>query len=614
MGRLIFLSPIAGLLACAIGAGLVLLMYMLKLRRRPVQVSSTLLWKRSVKDLEGNIPWQRLSPTMLLLLHLLIVALLAMAIALPVMDTDLADGQRVALIIDTSVSMNARVGDRSAMEIAKRDASERVRALFDSGRSPRVSVIDAGLEPRMVLSDSSERGRVLGAIEGIEANDQKGDVSSAIELLDRLQNTSQSELSEEEQSGKVLVWLFSDGGSIEQETISMRSGTGTLVSSIKGDGLSNLGIVALSAQRDRVDNELCRVFVRVLRSENGARAGVVRVFEGDAVIENASIAFEDDQRSATHTFEIRLMRESLLRVELTSEDVLELDNRAWVGVPSPDPIRVTIVAPEAIADPLLIDYLEVVSRAPVRVIGRGEPIGTPDLLVYDRVDVERLPGVASLGFDSITPGFGSRLPEPTGIRRVLSWDREEPMLRDTGLGSVSYRQGIAFDQAGEGVRLLASDQGGAVIVEMTQFGVRHVRVGFALHDSDWAVQVGLPVFLAQLCEQLLPGAGGSGDVYRSDEVIVYRDEDGIERSVGPFAQTGLRTLPDGRAIGVSLLNDGESALGSRVTAMIGAGDESQKLGTSGRARVDLWRWFVGAAIGLLLLEWMIYLSKVRIAM
>ena len=165
MGRLTFLSPIAGLIVGAVGAGLVLLMYMLRLRRRPVLVSSTMLWKRAVRDMEGNVPWQKLSPTLLLFVHLLIVLLLALAIARPVMDTDLADGQRVALVIDTSASMAAVVDGESALEVAKRDARERVRSLFDSGRSPRVTLIEAGFEPRIVVRDSSERGRLLASID-----------------------------------------------------------------------------------------------------------------------------------------------------------------------------------------------------------------------------------------------------------------------------------------------------------------------------------------------------------------------------------------------------------------------------------------------------------------
>ena len=62
-----FLSPIAllfGLLALPI-----LLLYMLKLRRREVDVSSTLLWEMLLRDRQANAPWQRLKRNVLLFLH-----------------------------------------------------------------------------------------------------------------------------------------------------------------------------------------------------------------------------------------------------------------------------------------------------------------------------------------------------------------------------------------------------------------------------------------------------------------------------------------------------------------------------------------------------------------
>ncbi len=617
MERLTFLAPIAGLIASAIGSGLVLLMYMLKLRRRPVLVSSTMLWKRAVRDLEGNIPWQRLSPTMLLFLHLLIVLLLAFAIARPVADTGLGNGQRVAIVIDTSASMNAIGNDRSALAMAQREASDRVRTLFDSGRSPRVSVVEAGLEPRVVLRDSSERGRVLGAIEGLEPSDQAGDLIEAIGLLEGLIPESVDEDATVSEQEPMRVWLLSDGDAIEGGSIPMRGGNGQLIPVVPEGLRSNLGIVALSAQRDRVETELCRVFVRVRRSASGPAAGVLRVFDGDELIESAPIAFEQGLDSTTHTFEMRLMRSALLRVQLAGEDALSSDDRAWVGVTSPDPIRVTVVAPQANADPLLIDYLEVIARAPVRVIADGEAIGNPDLVVFDRVDVRSLPPIPSIGFGSATPGLSVRLAQPSGIRRALSWERDDPILRDTGIGSVSYVSTLRFDESGAGVRVLARDQDGAVLIEAVEAGIRHVRASFALHDSDWAVQVGFTVLLAQLCEKLLPGAGGSGDVFRTSDVIAYRDEQGIERVVGPFRRIGVQTLPDGRTIGVSLLDEDESALRSTDQIRIGsatngtAGSGSDLAG--GRVRTDLWRWFVGAAIALLMVEWLLYLQRVRIA-
>jgi len=610
VGRLTFLSPIAGLIAGAIGAGLVLVMYMLRLRRRPVLVSSILLWKRAVKDLEGNIPWQRISPTALLFLHLLIVALLALALARPVMDTSLADGQRVAIVIDSSASMNASVGDEPLIDIAKENARDRVRALFDSGRSPRVTIIDAGLEPRVVLRDSAERGRLLASIDSINATDQPGDISEALELIERLDGR----MDEESERVDTLVWVFSDGGGFSSDSFPLSGASGLLVPSVpEGAALRNLGIVALSAQRDRVDTELCRVFVRLIRSATGPSAGVVRVFEGEDVIDSAPVSFEEDQTTATYSFEIRLMRSSLLRVEIVGDDAFAIDNRAWVSVPGPDPVRVTIIAPEGRVDPLLLDSIEVVARTPAMVVSPGDPMGSPNLIVFDRVDAEMLPGVPSVGFGSAIAPYASRVVPPTGARRMLSWDRNDPTLRDAGIGVMTFVRSIRFDDKMSGLRVLARDQDGAAIAELTDRGNRHLRAAFALHDSDWSVQVGFTVFMAQVFESLLPGAGGQGEVFRTNELIVYRDDDGIERVVGPIGSIGPTTVPDGRVVGVSLLSDDESALQTRSSVTIGNVRERMGNATLGRVRVDLWRWFVLGAIVLLLIEWMLYLRKVRVS-
>ena len=65
------LTPLVGLYAAAVAVPLLLLLYFLKLKRRETIVSSTLLWKRAVQDLQVNAPFQRLRRNLLLLLQLL---------------------------------------------------------------------------------------------------------------------------------------------------------------------------------------------------------------------------------------------------------------------------------------------------------------------------------------------------------------------------------------------------------------------------------------------------------------------------------------------------------------------------------------------------------------
>src|SRR5664279_1295697 len=95
-----FSPPITSALAWVVLAGVpvgIIALYFLKLRRKPVQVASTLLWRRSLEDLHVNSLFQRLRRNLLLFLQLLVVGLAILALLGPKMNGSAGQGSRYVL-------------------------------------------------------------------------------------------------------------------------------------------------------------------------------------------------------------------------------------------------------------------------------------------------------------------------------------------------------------------------------------------------------------------------------------------------------------------------------------------------------------------------------------
>ena len=75
------LAPLA--LALGLTLPIVVIFYLLKVRRHDEEISSTFLWNDLIRDLAAHEPLQRLKWSLLLLLQLLALALITFAVARP---------------------------------------------------------------------------------------------------------------------------------------------------------------------------------------------------------------------------------------------------------------------------------------------------------------------------------------------------------------------------------------------------------------------------------------------------------------------------------------------------------------------------------------------------
>ncbi|MEO8392935.1 MAG: VWA domain-containing protein [Chloroflexota bacterium] len=173
-----FLTPLAfigGLLAIPI-----ILLYMLRLRRREITVSSTFLWQQLLQDREANTPWQRLRRNLLLLLQLIILALIVFALMRPFITVPAVSTGQIAVLLDASASMNAiDSADRTRFAEAKRRALEIVDTM---NPGDTMTVINAAESPEVLTSYTSDQKMLRDAINGAQPSEASADWNAALTL------------------------------------------------------------------------------------------------------------------------------------------------------------------------------------------------------------------------------------------------------------------------------------------------------------------------------------------------------------------------------------------------------------------------------------------------
>ncbi|MCE2472509.1 MAG: VWA domain-containing protein [Anaerolineae bacterium] len=173
-----FLAPAAfAALAIAIP---ILLLYMLRLRRREVLISSTFLWRQVVQDTEANTPWQRLRRNLLLFLQLLILLLLVLALARPFITVPTISAGKIALLLDASASMTASdVAGETRFAAAIEQAHQIVNNMNPRDAISLIRVADVA-EP--LTSYTADKNELRRALDSMSVSHGAGDWDTALTL------------------------------------------------------------------------------------------------------------------------------------------------------------------------------------------------------------------------------------------------------------------------------------------------------------------------------------------------------------------------------------------------------------------------------------------------
>ena len=176
----VFLNP-WGLLGLAT-IPLVVLIYLLRSRYKTKSVSSTFIWKRSLKYVKRRIPLNFIM-SLILILQILVVTVASFAIARPTIEP--METEEKIIILDASASMLAEKDGVTRFEEAKRQIK---KAADKIGPNSKFTLILAGEEPVPVITRTMDKGDFLTKLEPVACTMKTANITKALEMAGEIRN------------------------------------------------------------------------------------------------------------------------------------------------------------------------------------------------------------------------------------------------------------------------------------------------------------------------------------------------------------------------------------------------------------------------------------------
>jgi von Willebrand factor type A domain/Aerotolerance regulator N-terminal len=588
------LAPL-GLAAAALSIPL-LVLYMLRSRRSTVEVPSVLLWGAEDEFVSAALPWQRLTVTAALILQLIALLLFALALARPFDRVRTVLGPHTVWVVDTSGSMAVEGRWEKATEII-------LETLDDVSEEQLVSVVEAGVVPRVVVAFTDDPESVRAAVAGLKPSGGEADLSGAITLARGLSTPDRAS----------TILLVSDGDDEAALPGPMGSVRHILVSAV-GD---NVAITALTT--DVPGQGLPRVLVEVTSFSARNEDVQLEILVDGLPSSIEDLALEPGGRLSRvvpvdagpgQTIEARLIgAEDALVADDSSVIVLgeaRTVTSAIVGESSPFLETLLQALPDVVpattgpADVLVIDVASAAAiDRPTWVIGPTEPP----------------PGVTVVG----------RVEEP-----VITMQRpSEPLLEGVDLSELAIAEAAMVEAPGWYPIVAAGDVPLILLGDVE--GQRVVYFTFDIVRSNLPVQVAFPILGARIMDYLAgsrlstAGTAPAGTpltlVTPTGAVPVITTPNGDRIEVNPERRSFTSTGEPG-LYAVSYEIDGE-AVGGYVAARqfwpsesagtffqhTGSGDPSTGVADDGfltKERVGI---VVVALLAIMLAEWWVALGR-----
>jgi Ca-activated chloride channel homolog len=609
------LAPVA--LAMGVTLPIVVVFYLLKVRRHDEEVSSTFLWNDLIRDLAAHEPLQRLKWNVLLVLQLIGLALITLAIARPFSEQLGQKPVQAVLLVDGSASMQARDVQPSRFAKAVDAARNTLAGLPENSLA---TVILVAAHPKVLVAATADRQQVDRALAAAQPSGAAADMREALLLARSLGGDPNAR----------RIYLFTDGAFSLPPDLPDDLGSVQVVP--VGDSTGNLAVTAISTRPDPVDNRRQQLFTRVANFSDFPARSVVSIAVDGQTLEDRPVDLAPNAESP-QVFEqlpAGARYASVSVSDLRGANGLTLDDTAFAVLVQRKPAQVLLVSN---GNQFLEKVLTLLPNVDLYRIAAQRYLAVEadrfDIIVFDNYLPPLLPRGNLLVVNP--PDRGPyRTTGSISRPRVANWDREDPILGFVDIRDLNITRASKIDVP-RWAKPLISTSDGTPLMLAGQDGDRRVAImPFDLQQSNLPLMSAFPIMMANMVSFLSPpGVVQSSEVQTgspesllplpqvqnvrvtgpNDQAAEFRtgqgpityaatDLPGLYR-VQQLVQGGQQTVDDD-LFAANLANPDESDIRARLTGLNNPGPLDAGLT---RLQKEIWGALAAVVLPLLLFEW-----------
>ena len=642
----------------------VIALYFLKLKRVPLEVPSTYLWKKSIEDLHVNSLWQRLRRSILLLLQLLLLLIILMALLNFSWRGDAHAERRTIYLIDNSASMKTKdvdEGQRTRLEEAKRRVAEAINAMKSGDAAMIISFSNTAQIVQQYTGNRPELRRQLATI---QPTNHPTSIMDALRLASGLANPGRTSNDPNDLAAAKAVpadlIVFSDFrfSTVPDFALGNLNPDLRLIGSAE---TANAAIVNFSTRRHEDRPDKIHTFARIQNYANEDTTVQVELLLDGFLIDATELSIKkggfgqvDFTRDDVEVGVLELRVDSK---DTGAKDTLAMDDRAWAVINRPERRRVLFVSAGNVeierafasesADRLANIELAKPPHLDTPEYATQSESGLYDLIIFDECAPKKMPRCNTLFINSLPTDDrwkrGDRI--TTGVQNIDT-EKTHPLMKLLDLGDVKIYNAFVVKRPSGGVDLIDAGEG-SIFSIAPRDGYQDAVLGFSLGwfeedggqypNTNWPRTRSFPVFL----RDVLAFLGGidadassnnvaPGDTYQLrtesqlDEVTVINPQQKKltvrrnRQNLYEFTDTqdvGVYQVWDAdqlvQQFAVNLFNPAESDVRTRPDEKVRLGNVELAAGTALQpARRQIWKWLALLGLVVLLVEWYIYNRRV----